>query len=92
MGNLISIMNGYMSGFTQSLQDRSWQMWALWLIQEANAQMNLNKAAVSPPTLSTRRPLKPGQQLHLSSLTYRNLTQLETFNRYLNDLQDDFSQ
>ncbi|KAM7404294.1 hypothetical protein PAMP_011657 [Pampus punctatissimus] len=32
------------------------------------------------------------QQLHLSSLTYRNLTQLETFNRYLNHLQDDYSQ
>lgn len=34
-------------------------------------------------------PLNPGQ-LHLSSLTFRNLTQLDTFNRYLNILQDDF--
>lgn len=52
--------------------------------------MNPNKTAVSP--LSAPHPLNPGQQLHLSSLTYRNLTQLETFNRYLNDLQDDYSQ
>lgn len=52
--------------------------------------MNPNKAAGS--ALSSPRPLNPGQQLHLSSLTYRNLTQLETFNRYLNNLQDDFSQ
>lgn len=43
-------------------------------------------APLNPP------PLNPGQQFHLSSLTYRNLTQLETFNGYLNTLQDDFSQ
>lgn len=41
---------------------------------------------LTPPSLN------PGQQLHLSSLTYRNLTQLETFNRYLSNLQNNFSQ
>lgn len=50
--------------------------------------MNPNDAEVSPPR--PLLPFNPGQQLHLSSLTYRNLTQLETFNRYLNNLQDDF--
>lgn len=52
--------------------------------------MNPNNAQVSLPL--PLPAINPGQQLHLSSLTYRNLTQLETFNRYLNNLQDDFSQ
>lgn len=48
-------------------------------------------AEFSPPPLAPG-PLNPGQQLHLSSLTYRDLTQLETFNRYLSNLQDNVSQ
>lgn len=57
VGNLISIINGYISGSTWSLQDRSWLTWALWLIQEAiSAQMNPNKAAVSPPPLDPSSP------------------------------------
>lgn len=31
----------------------------------------------TPPPPSFNPPFNPGQQLHLSSLTYRNLTQLE---------------
>lgn len=50
--------------------------------------MDPNNTEVSP-----RLPLlNPGQQRHLNSLTYRNLTQLDTYDKYLNNSQDDFLQ
>lgn len=60
------------------------------MLEAIIARMSPDKSEVSPPL--TPPSLNPGQQLHLSSLTYRNLTQLETFNRYLNNLQNNFSQ
>lgn len=60
------------------------------MLEAISARKNPNNAKVSRPiTLSL---FNPGQQLHLSSLTYRNLTQLETLNRYLSNVQDRFLQ
>lgn len=60
------------------------------MLEAVSVQKNPNNAQVSRTI--TPPPFNPGQQLHLSSLTYSNLTQLETFNRYLSNVHDNFSQ
>lgn len=56
------------------------------MLEAFSAQVDLNKTEGSHPFLS------PGQQLHLSSLTYRNLAQREAYDRYLNNSLDDLLQ